>query len=528
MNIEKINPNINYVYHYTSKKNVKKILNDKAIKSKDQYVFFTESLHDSVIAFEREMMQENRPYIDVNGFLRKREKCNKSDYCILKIPYINDNEFYKFNFENQKEESIYTLSVAHKGEYKFKNAKILEFPKPKSKKLNVLSKTAAVAIATGMMLFPYNVYAADWLDTDNYDTGWYISETVSDYSISNAKELAGLAHLVNSENKTFAGKTINITADIDLTENTWVTIDDIFQGTICGSHRIILNCFDGEFAENKNINNVVYQLTVLENNTALKDVTLLSPYTVEVLKNTTGTISVFLNNEELSNDTSLLELDLKEDDIIDVFNGQHLYIQNSKGVKTPLYYESSDSIERIIEIYSGRINIPKEKIVLKYNGKELDTKKVLADYNIQNHSIINAYEKFDITTSVVGGKGSITSSKDTAIPGETIKITLNPNSEYELAELTVNGTDKTEEVQNNELTVTCGEEDINIKVSYKLKAPKNSKGNADPTEKNEDQQKNASIEIPKTGTGNNIFTYVITFFASVIGIVICKFKKVTG
>lgn len=39
MNIEKINPNIKYVYHYTLKKNIKKILNDKAIKSKDQYVF---------------------------------------------------------------------------------------------------------------------------------------------------------------------------------------------------------------------------------------------------------------------------------------------------------------------------------------------------------------------------------------------------------------------------------------------------------------------------------------------------------
>ena len=72
MNIEKVNPNIKYVYHYTLKKNVKKILNDKAIKSKDQYVFFTKSLNNSIIAFEREMMQENKLYIDVEGNLRKR------------------------------------------------------------------------------------------------------------------------------------------------------------------------------------------------------------------------------------------------------------------------------------------------------------------------------------------------------------------------------------------------------------------------------------------------------------------------
>ena len=135
MNIEKVNPNIKYVYHYTLKKNVKKILNDKAIKSKDQYVFFTKSLNDSIIAFEREMMQDNKLYIDVEGNLRKREKCNKDDYCILKIPYINDNQFYKFNFENQSKESIYTISISHKGNYKFKEAKVLEFPK--NKKLNV-------------------------------------------------------------------------------------------------------------------------------------------------------------------------------------------------------------------------------------------------------------------------------------------------------------------------------------------------------------------------------------------------------
>ena len=67
MNIEKVNPNIKYIYHYTLKKNVKKILAEQEIISKDQYVFFTKSLKDYIIAFEREMMQENKLYIDVNG-----------------------------------------------------------------------------------------------------------------------------------------------------------------------------------------------------------------------------------------------------------------------------------------------------------------------------------------------------------------------------------------------------------------------------------------------------------------------------
>ncbi len=51
MNIININPKINYLYHYTLKKNVNKILDDKAIISKDQYVFFTKSLKDSINAF---------------------------------------------------------------------------------------------------------------------------------------------------------------------------------------------------------------------------------------------------------------------------------------------------------------------------------------------------------------------------------------------------------------------------------------------------------------------------------------------
>ena len=43
----------------------------------------------------------------------------------------------------------------------------MEFPK--NRKLNVFSKTAVAAIVAGIMLFPYNTYAASWLDTNNYD-----------------------------------------------------------------------------------------------------------------------------------------------------------------------------------------------------------------------------------------------------------------------------------------------------------------------------------------------------------------------
>ena len=519
MNIEKINPNIKYVYHYTLKKNVKKILNDKAIKSKDQYVFFTKSLNDSIIAFEREMMQENKLYIDVEGNLRKREKCNKDDYCILKIPYINDNQFYKFNFENQSKESIYTISISHKGHYKFKEAKVLEFPK--NRKLNVFSKTAVAAIVAGIMLFPYNTYAASWLDTNNYDISWYVNETDTEYVINTAKQMAGLAHLVNDENKTFMGKNISINEDIDLTANTWETIKDIFKGTIEGSHRIILNYLDGKLVENKDISLVEYSYKILEDKNNLKNVVIAKPYTVEKLKLVTGARAVFLNNKVLSDDQTLLGL--KENDIIEVFTGNYNYfIKNSKGITVPFYFESGDSIDNVKTKYSEKVNIPKNKIILKYNEKELADERTLADYNIQKYETLDAYVKFDINTSVEEGKGNITSLQNTALSGEKITITLNPDSEYELSKLIVNGIEKTNEVQNNELNIECGDEDINVKVSYKLKEKEEeSKDNIEIKDKTEE-----NVLISNPATGDNIIKYIIAFITSIVGIVICKCKKI--
>ena len=519
MNIEKINPNIKYVYHYTLKKNVKKILNDKAIKSKDQYVFFTKSLNDSIIAFEREMMQENKLYIDVEGNLRKREKCNKDDYCILKIPYINDKQFYKFNFENQSKESIYTISISHKGNYKFKEAKVLEFPK--NRKLNVFSKTAVAAIVAGIMLFPYNTYAASWLDTNNYDISWYENEEGTEYEIKTAKQMAGLAHLVNNEKETFAGKEIWINEDIDLTANTWETIKDIFKGTIDGSHRIILNYLDGKLIENKDISLVEYSYKILEDKNNLKNVAIGNPYTVEKLKLSTGAKAVFLNNKELSNDQSLLNL--TENDIIEVFTGNYnIFIKDSKGIILPFYFESGDSIENLKTKYSEKVNIPKNKIILKYNEKELADERTLADYNIQKYETLDAYVKFDINTSVEEGKGNITSSQNTALSGEKITITLSPNSEYELSKLIVNGIEKTNEVQNNELNIECGDEDINVKVSYKLKEKEEeSKDNIEIKDKTEE-----NVLISNPATGDNIIKYIIAFITSIVGIVICKCKKI--
>lgn len=546
MKIEKVNPKIKYLYHYTHKQNVDKILKDKAIISKDQYVFFTKSLEDSITAFEREMMVENKLYIDVNGVLRKREKCNKEDYCILKIPYKADNEFYKFKFENQSKESIYSISISHKGAYYFDKAQIINFPQ--KRKNSMLKKTAIVAIATGLLLFPYsnNAYAASWLDPNNYDISWYQDQTAEEYEIKNAKELAGFAYLVNRENQTFEGKKVTIKADIDLTENSWETIKDIFNGTICGGHRIVLNCLDGALMSNINYDmlDYAYKLKVWKDERYnIQTLNISRPYTVEILKaklNESKVITVFLNNEKLEDSDDLRTLIKNENDILEVFIGRYMLLENAEGLKIPFQFESGTVIDTIKEAYSEKTNIPVKKLIVKHKGKNLEDGRTIADYNIMTDETLQIYTNVNISTSVEEGKGTIESSESSAVSGDEVTITLNPESDYELDEITVNGESFKSKVEDNKLKITCKDEDIDVKVKYKLKKQieenPNGQEEVEKEPSNQDEEKeqkdqelknesNSQEETNNPSTGDNLLVYVITAITATAGIIISKFRK---
>lgn len=478
MKIEKINSNIKYLYHYTKKENAKKIMQDKKIISKDQYVFFTTSIEDSNNAFEKEMMDENKVYIDNDCKLRKREKCNKQDYCIIKIPYNNDNEFYKFTFENQNKDSIYKVSVAHKGAYYFEKAKVIEFPKS-NKKSNIFIKTTIAAVAAGAILFPYNVFAANWLDADNYDISWYSNNTeASKYDISNAKQMAGLAYLVNNENISFSGKNFNFTTDIDLSENNWETIKNIFDGAICGSHRFILNCTNKKLFENKNLN-VSYSYKVRVNNsTNLKKYNVDRVATIGDFKNMVyvnegiryADQRVFFNNIELDDDTLVLSsLNFGENDVIEVMERQLIYFQNPKGEKHPIHFHSGDSIDNVKDKYSTIFGIPVDSIILKYNEIELADGRTLADYNIQYFSTINVFIKRNVAYKIIDGNGVVHISNSTAFYGDKIEINVQPADEYEIDKVLVNEVDETNNVAKNKLMFNCPDEDVIVKVSFKAK-----------------------------------------------------------
>lgn len=566
MIIERVKPKIKYIYHYTSKENVKKIMKDKKIISKDKYVFFTESLKDSITAFEREMMVEDKLYIDVNGILRKRKKCNKNDYCILRIPYKDDGQFYKFTFENQTSESIYSISLSHKGEYNFSDAKVIEFPT--NKILRVLTKTATAAIITGVILFPYNTFAASWLDTNNYDISWYTSNPSSaTYQINTAKEIAGLAHLVNEENMTFSGKGIKFSSDIDLSENKWETIKSIFNGSICGSHRFILNWLDGNIFENRNVDNLYYAYNVyIDSSRDTQKIILPKPYTIAKLKEETGARAVFVNNKELLDDTILDSSNITKNDVIDVFMHKFITIEDTiRGIKIPIRLESGDSIENVKMRYSEKTNIPVDKMIIMYNNKKLNDERTLADYNIQMDATINVYTKIEINMIAENDGNVIESQNITSMSGEKVKIKFNPGDKYIIEKVLMNGINKTNEVINNELDITCADKDIDIKATYRIinnskkddnnetkqnenkedqtkKDDKeiNGKSNKDEILSNEDKNKDQQSEkenqvieeterdtktINNPKTGDNITWYVVAFFTSISGIVISFFKR---
>ena len=94
---------------------------------------------------------------------------------------------------------------------------------------------------------------------DKADTSWYTgNETKSEYHITTAEQLAGLAKLVNTENASvsFAGKTIYLDNDLDLAGYEWISIGSEvgtnkknipwyyrFNGTFDGRGHVIYNLY---------------------------------------------------------------------------------------------------------------------------------------------------------------------------------------------------------------------------------------------------------------------------------------------
>lgn len=504
--------NVKYLYHYTKKENVDKIIQDGEFKSIDEYLFFTGSLEQSVESFENEMMSNNY-YIDVDLKLKRRSYAFKNDYVILKVPYVEDNKFLMFDFHNKN--SIYNTSIVHEGLYQFNKIEVLEFPKESSFKFNPLFAKLFISLSFFM---PCSLFADSWLDTNNYDTVWYDSNNTS-YIIDDAKELAGLAYLVNHDNVSFEGKIINVQADMSLLDHDWEAISNIFNGVIDGSHRILMRKNTSLFSSNNNQTlSLVYHYNVklFLNDGTNKNIYLLGTETINELKSDLTSKGLFtsssllMKNDNVLNTGNVTDNNIVENSELHIYTG-YVIIKQGLGNYFGLTCESGDAIETIKSLIHDKKNINVNRMKLYYNDTELVEQRTLADYNINKKSILILKILGEVKV-IANENGTTTVDKTVASEGEKVKITVTPNKNYHLKEVKIyneSNEDVTSLLGLSDNEFTMPKYTISIKTIYEM------------------NQKEIIIN-PKTN--DSIYKYLIQGIVSLIGgistvIYLFKIKK---
>lgn len=138
-------------------------------------------------------------------------------------------------------------------------------------KKRIASLLAALALC--LTLLPMAAFAEDaapdaWDGTA--DTSWYVGhESDTEYHITTAEQLAGLAEVINTENApvSFEGKTVYLDNDLDLAGHEWISIGNglaqqnatqydpdwyySFNGTFDGQGHVIYNLYSHDSLFNK-------------------------------------------------------------------------------------------------------------------------------------------------------------------------------------------------------------------------------------------------------------------------------------
>ncbi len=106
--------------------------------------------------------------------------------------------------------------------------------------------TTLLSLSLAVTFIPIDVFAINTVDKwdGTVDTSWYDNhENDSEYHITTAKQLAGIAKLVNDKtvSESFKGKTIYLDNDLDLAGYEWTSIGNgsNFAGTFNGQYHII-------------------------------------------------------------------------------------------------------------------------------------------------------------------------------------------------------------------------------------------------------------------------------------------------
>ncbi|MFQ9440825.1 MAG: hypothetical protein ACLR13_07230 [Acutalibacteraceae bacterium] len=109
----------------------------------------------------------------------------------------------------------------------------------------------AIVISAIMMfsIFSTTVFAEE-TSVDSWDgtadTSWY-QDGISEFHLTTAEQLAGLAKIVNETGNVFQGVTVYLDTDVDLSGHEWVSIGagnnvaNYFGGTFDGQGHIVKN-----------------------------------------------------------------------------------------------------------------------------------------------------------------------------------------------------------------------------------------------------------------------------------------------
>lgn len=115
--------------------------------------------------------------------------------------------------------------------------------RPVKKVMGILLSLAMVISLLPAVALPARAAADTWDGT--VDAGWYTANPLAaSFTINTAEQLAGLALIVNgdSDSDTFAGDTVTLAADLDLSGYNWMPIgldSKPFQGTFDGGNHTI-------------------------------------------------------------------------------------------------------------------------------------------------------------------------------------------------------------------------------------------------------------------------------------------------
>lgn len=519
MNIKPKKFNVKYLYHYTRKSNVDKIIRDGKFKSSDEYIFFTGSLKKCINTFESEMMS-HKYYIDLDLKLKKRQYESKDEYAILKVPYVEDNNFYVFDFSS--EDSIYNNSITHKGYYNFNKIEVLDFPKERNFQFNSL---LAKLFISASLLTPCSVLADSWIESPNYDISWY-NELNTSYNINNEAQLAGLAYLVNNTGINFEGKSINIQSDMSLINHDWELISNIFSGTICGAHRILLKNNNAELFASGNdyqFNYAYYYPAKLYSNDGNRhDIFLTSDETIDDFKIeliSRGLLSrngILVYNNNILNRGTITENNILQDGKLYVHEGS-IFFRLDSGEYFGISCESGDTIGDVKNLIKNKKNIVPERMKIYYNNTELDNLKTIADYSILRGSFLSLKLKGEVKIEN-SNNGITTVDKSIADAGELINITTEPNNNYSIKDIRIyNDIDEdiTSLVNYSDNKFTMPNYSVKVVTTYTVTSP-------------QETNSISSSEITNPKTYDSIFSYITIGFVSLfscIFLLLCKIFK---